>query len=271
MDNQKNVLTLPMAIVVAGIIIGGAVFFSRGGTRTEIFKQPEQPAAASISGDISLRAVSGVDHITGNPDANIVMVEYSDLECPFCKSFHKTMLSLMDDYGKNGKLAWVYRHFPLDIHPRSPKESEASECAFELAGNNGFWSFVDKVFEITPANNGLDSVQLPVIAGQVGLDVAKFNTCLDSGKYAAKIKADYDDGLKAGVNGTPHTVLIMNSPLTPAAEKSLTDINANIMQQMQPGSPSLIKIDPSKTKVGISGAFQPQMMKQIIDLILAGK
>jgi protein-disulfide isomerase len=275
MEDKKNVLTIPMAIVVAGIIIGGAIFFSRSVSTKEIFKQPEQPTAqaatAKISGNISLRAVSESDHISGNPGANIVMVEYSDLECPFCKSFHKTMLSLLDEYGKSGKLAWVYRHFPLDFHPKSPKESEATECAFELAGNTGFWNYVNKIFEITPANNGLDLAKLPENAKQIGLDVNAFQSCLDSGKYAVKVKADYDDGLKAGVNGTPHTILVLNSPLTAAAEKRLVEINQNILQQMQPGSPSLITVDSAKRKVGISGAFQYPMMKEIVDLILSGK
>lgn len=263
-----------MAIVVAGIIIGGAVFFSRGGQAPGVFKDTEQPAQTGptdISGEIALRAVSSADHITGNPEADIVIVEYSDLECPFCKSFHQTMQSLMNDYGKDGKLAWVYRHFPLDIHPKALKEAEATECAAELAGNNGFWNYANKIFEITPTNNGLDPAKLPEIAAGLGLGATEFKTCLDSGRYASKVKADYDDGLKAGVNGTPHTIWFLKSPLSATAEKRVVEINNTIMQQMQPGSPSLITIDTSKRKVGISGAFQYQMMKQIIDSILAGK
>lgn len=270
-EKQKNILNVPMAIVVAGIIIGGAIFFSRGGTAKEIFKQPaqnDQTTSASISGDIAMKEIGQDDHIVGNPEAGVIMVEYSDLECPFCKSFHKTMLSLMDNYGKDGKLAWVYRHFPLDIHPKSPKESEAAECAAELAGNKGFWDFIDKVFEITPANNGLDPAKLNDIASQIGLDSAKFKTCLDSGKYSAKIKSDYADGLKAGVNGTPHTILVLKTPISLMTEKRLGEISDTIMKQLPPGSSSLITIDSSKKKIGISGAFQYDMMKEIIDMVI---
>ncbi len=269
MDTQKNVLTVPIAIVVAGIIIGGAVFLTRGGPTKEIFKPAEQQAA-TISEDIALRPVDARDHTLGNPNASIVMVEYSDLECPFCKSFHKTMQTLMEQYGKAGSVAWVYRHFPLDIHPRSPKESEAAECAFEQGGNEKFWAYVNKIFEITPSNNQLDPLQLPKVAGQIGLNVNSFQTCLDSGKYASKIKADYDDGINAGVGGTPHTVLLLSSPVTPAVEKRLGEINQTILRQLQPGSPNLVTMNSTRRKVGISGAFQLPIMKEIISLLLSG-
>lgn len=268
MDTPKNVLTVPIAIVVAGIIIGGAVFFSRGGQTKEIFpKQAEQPTT-DFTETISPRPVSGSDHILGNPEASVVMVEYSDLECPFCKSFHQTMQKLLDQYGKNGDMAWVYRHFPLEIHPKSPKESEASECAFNLGGDDKFWTYINKVFEITPSNNGLSPEMLPVIAKQIGLDEKKFQSCLDSERNAEKIKADYSDGLQAGVNGTPHTVLILRSEASEAAIRRLGEINQSILQQLPPGSRSPITLDQSKRKIGISGAFQFGMMKEIIDLLL---
>lgn len=268
MEKEKNVLTVPIAIVVAGIIIGGAIFFTREGQVKSVFNQPSAPTPTSTIQDIASRPVDGSDHIFGNPNAKIVMVEYSDLECPFCKSFHKTMQSLLDEYGKDGKVAWVYRHFPLDIHPKSPKESEASECAGELGGNSAFWNYINKIFAVTPANNGLDAAKLPEIAGQIGLNVSQFQTCLDSGKYADKVKADYNDGLKAGVSGTPNTVLVLTSPLTAAAEQGLNAINQKVMQQLPPGSSNVILIDSGKQKVSVGGAFQYPMMKEIVDLLL---
>jgi protein-disulfide isomerase len=271
MDTQKNALTVPIAIVVAGIIIGGAIFFTRGGPTTEVFKEKPVQTAPNVTKDISSRPVDANDHILGNPNPTVMMLEYSDLECPFCKTFHKTMQTLMDLYAKDGKIAWAYRHFPLDIHPLSPKESEATECAYELAGNNGFWNYLDKVFEITPSNNQLNPAKLSEVANGNGLDLTKFNTCLTSGKYAQKIKDDYADGLKAGVNGTPHTVLILKTDLTPAMEKRLTEINQTILAQLPAGTQNMVSIDTSKRKVGIGGAFPYAMMKEIVDLLLAGK
>ncbi|MSR78739.1 MAG: hypothetical protein EXS59_01160 [Candidatus Taylorbacteria bacterium] len=268
---KNNALTVPMAIVVAAIIIGGAVFMTRGGVPArEISKQPEQPPA-SIAGGISGRAIGTDEHIQGNPDAQIVMLEYSDLECPFCQVFHKTMKSLLDQYGKSGKLAWAYRHFPLEIHPRSPKESEASECAFEQGGNDKFWAYIDRIFEIKPQNESLDPAQLPKIAEKINLDLKSFQTCLNNGKYEEKVKSDYQDGIASGVNGTPHSVLILKTPVTASVEARLGQINQQILTQLPPGSRNVITLDSTKQKVGISGAFQFVTLKEIIDLLLSGK
>ena len=147
------------------------------------------------------------DHVRGERNARILLIEYSDLECPFCKRFHPTAQQVVDTY--NGQVAWVYRHFPLvQLHSKAPKEAEATECANELGGNDGFWKFTDKLFEVTPANNGLDPAELPKIAAQVGLNEAKFKTCLDSGKYAQRVQDDLASGTKAGVTGTPGNIIL---------------------------------------------------------------
>jgi protein-disulfide isomerase len=104
---------------------------------------------------------------------------------------------------------WVYRHFPLDqIHSKADKEAEAVECANELAGNEGFWSLVDKIYEVTPSNNGLNLDDLPKLAAGVGVNENRFKECLDSGKYAKHVEDNYQSGLKAGVRGTPGNILL---------------------------------------------------------------
>ena len=149
----------------------------------------------------------GDDHIKGEKNARILLIEYSDLECPFCKSFHPTAKRIVDEF--NGQVAWVYRHFPLDaIHSKADKEAEAVECANELSGNDGFWKLTDKIFEVTPSNNGLPLEDLPNLAAGVGLNKAKFKTCLDSGKYKDHVEADYQSGIKAGISGTPGNILL---------------------------------------------------------------
>lgn len=106
---------------------------------------------------ITVSPISSADHIFGNPSAEVLLIEYSDPECPFCKRFQETLKTVMTQYGDNGNVAWVYRHFPLDsIHPKSRKEAEAFECAGELGGSTKFWEYADKLFEITPSNNQLD-------------------------------------------------------------------------------------------------------------------
>ena len=204
---MKNNLAVPVSIIIAGLMIAGAVYF----TKSVPSNANNQAAVANAVNQKKVGAPSPItkdDHVLGNPNAEITMFEYSDTECPFCKKFHATMVRLMDQYGKNGKIKWVYRHFPLDsIHSKTRKESEATECAAELGGEEAFWTYINRIYEITPANNGLDVAELPKIAEFAGIDVNNFNECLSSGRYAQKVENDFQDGLQAGVEGTPHTVI----------------------------------------------------------------
>jgi len=173
-----------------------------------------QPAAQGpIEGKLTedqakkIPAVSDQEHVRGEKNAKIAIIEYSDLECPFCKRFHPTMQQVMEEY--KGKVKWVYRHFPLDeLHSKADKEAEASECAFDLGGEQAFWAFIDKVYEVTPANNGLDPAELPKIATGVGVDEGKFKSCLDGGKFADKVEKMYQGGLGAGITGTPGSLVV---------------------------------------------------------------
>ncbi|MDP3995392.1 MAG: DsbA family protein [bacterium] len=157
--------------------------------------------------EIVVDPVTDQDWIRGNPDADITIVEYSDIECPYCKTFHPEISQAIDEYSDD--VRWVYRHFPLtSIHPKAPKEAEAVECAGELGGNDGFWAYLDRMFEITPANNGFNLAELPDVAEYIGLDRAAFTECLDSGKYADKIRQQTDSAIAAGAQGTPYSVII---------------------------------------------------------------
>lgn len=152
-------------------------------------------------------AVTDADHIRGSKDAQIYLIEYSDLECPFCKAFHPTAQKAVEQY--KGQVVWIYRHFPLDtLHTKARDEAAASECAFNLGGEDAFWKFIDKVFSVTPSNNGLDAKELPKIATQIGLNQAAFNSCLSGGKTKDKIEKQYQGGVDAGVTGTPGNFIV---------------------------------------------------------------
>jgi len=119
------------------------------------------------------------------------------------------MHQIVDNYGN--KVAWVYRHFPIDaLHPKARKEAEATECAASLAGNDGFWKYIDKIYEITPSNNKLDPALLPEIANEIGVDKQEFETCLSSQKFKDKINNYISDGAKAGAQGTPYSLVLVN-------------------------------------------------------------
>jgi len=217
---QNSLLTLPGAIIVAGTIIAIAIIW----TQKPIIQNPDANLAAAVpnqAGQLNIATITNEDHILGDPNAPIKIVEYSDASCPFCKMFHPTMKQIIEEYGPEGKVAWVYRHFPLDkpdpqgrvLHPNAGYEAQAMECAAEIGGNEKFWAFTNRLYEVTPAVTaqtpaGLPREEIPKIAQYAGLDVNSFNECLSSGRYKAAVDADYIDGLNAGIQGTPFSVII---------------------------------------------------------------
>ncbi len=245
-EQQKSAgpFSVPAAIIAAGVIIAIAIVYSNGGGMLGT-KQPapstgavpttqEPPAGDEQGSAISFRPISDADHVLGNRNAPIKIIEYSDLECPFCKRFHPTLQQAVTEY--QGKVAWVYRHFPLDsLHPKARKEAEASECADELGGNEKFWAYIDRLYEVTPSNNGLDPVELPKIAEYVGLNKAAFEQCLASGKHASTVESDVQDAITAGGRGTPYSVVVSQSGKTfpVSGALPLAQVKAVIDQALQ--------------------------------------
>jgi protein-disulfide isomerase len=143
--------------------------------------------------------ISDNDHIRGNKNAPVKIVEFSDYQCPFCKRHHPTMQQIMAEYGD--QVAWIYKHYPLDsLHPQARPAAEASECIWEQKGDDGFWQFTDDIFA-NQARIGSDLYN--ELAGKIGVNMNQFQDCVDSRKYQSKVEADYQAGLKAGVTGTP--------------------------------------------------------------------
>lgn len=140
------------------------------------------------------------DHVFGDKNAPVVMIEYSDFQCPFCLRFHPTIKQILKEYPD--KVAWVYRHFPLDsIHQHARRAAEASECAAE---QGKFFEYADELFN-NQSNLGEDLYTQ--LASKLGLDTGQFEDCLSSGKYKTKINADVSSGQAAGVRGTPATFI----------------------------------------------------------------
>ena len=238
-------LTLPGAIIVAGAIIAIAIIYVK--------KPVAQPAAVSQEpkiAEVSMLPITSADHILGNPDASIKIVEYSDPSCPYCKLFHPTMRKIMDEYGAGGQVAWVYRSFPLDkpnsqgqvLHPNAGHESQALECAASLGGNDAFWKFTNRLYEITQSDKGisLDQKELSNFATYSGLDVTKFNDCLSSGKFKDKVEKSYLDGINAGVSGTPSSFII-----TPSGSK-IPIVGAQPYTTIKSAIDALLSDTPSK-------------------------
>lgn len=161
---------------------------------------PQQPPTRPT--EIKIERPSDKDQWRGDKKARFVWVEYSDFECPFCKRIHPDLIKIMSEY--SGKLSWVYRHFPLEFHPKAKKTAEAVECANELGGIESFWSMNDAIFKEMP---DMELTELSTIASNIGLDATAFQTCLDSNKYADQVKSESEEGQKAGIQATPTGVL----------------------------------------------------------------
>lgn len=204
---------LYIGLLVASFLLGvfiTKVQYLEGKNNTQTAASPTTtpqtpPVAEKPKGKI--KPISSTDHVRGNANAKVTLVDYSDLECPFCKNFNPTLQGLLKTY--DGKIKLAYRHFPLSFHQNAQKEAEASECVAELGGNDKFWQFVDTVFERTTSNGlGFALEKLGPLAAELGVDQAQFQACLDSGKYTQLVKDETADGTTGGVSGTPSTFII---------------------------------------------------------------
>jgi len=208
MNENKSNLMIPGAIILAGIIIAGAVVYSNSST---LPANPGGAGQAAIGADAGasgvaekVKPVTTDDHIRGDINAPVIIVEFSDLQCPFCKRFHATMKQIMENY--DGRVAWVYRHLPLEsIHARARGEAEGSECVAELGGNDSFWAFTDAIFAAEP---NVSLADLPQIAESVAVNKTDFKTCLDERRYKDAVQADLEDATNSGGRGTPYSIVI---------------------------------------------------------------
>ena len=171
----------PITVIIASLMIGGVVFYIQKSQTREVLPGTKN------------------EHIIGNSEAEVTIIEFSDFQCLYCGVFHPTVKQILEDYPERVRL--VYKHFPLDqIHPQARPAAEASECVFEQKGNDSFWEFSDGLFE-NQSRLGKDLYR--ELAEKVGLSMDQFEECIASRKYKTNIEADYQEGIKAGVRGTP--------------------------------------------------------------------
>jgi protein-disulfide isomerase len=151
------------------------------------------------------------DPYKGDKNAKLTLIEFSDYQCPFCaRHFRETLPQIERDYIKTGKVKYVFRDFPIEaIHKEAFKAHEAANCAGE---QGRYWEMHDRLFLNQKAMGLKDLVNH---AQALGLDMPKFQLCLDSGKQTSEIRKDMADGQKAGVRGTPTFFLGMTEPNDP--------------------------------------------------------
>jgi protein-disulfide isomerase len=135
----------------------------------------------------------------GSKEAKVKMIEFSDFQCPYCRTLHATIKNIMDTYGD--KVLLVFKNFPLDFHPQAENAALAAECANE---QGKFAAFADKLFNSQDDWGKTTGTQrFKTYAMQLGLKTADFNKCLDDKKYQDKISQDKQEGMNFGISGTP--------------------------------------------------------------------
>lgn len=196
--------SIPNAILAAALILAlshiAYGFIISGGT-------PSAPVTLFTG-----KPVDSMDYVEGKTDSKVVIIEYSDPECPYCITLHPTMKQIRTEYGD--KVAFIYRHFPLtQIHPDAFDESKAIECAGTLGGTRTFYQYVDSLYGYKLANK---TTELPAtgkedIAANVGLDKKAFAACLESDDTTLTIDSSTNDGVQAGVQGTPSSFILVKT------------------------------------------------------------
>ncbi len=214
---SKN-LSVPVAIIIGAIIIALAIIVVRTPYTP---KQKTQEAATVTPKDLTglvdqilttknlvhVPAITATDHIRGAKNPKITIIEYSDLECPFCKVFHQTLLKLTDTYSTD--VAWVYRHYPLaSLHTKAHHEAVATECVAKIAGTEAFWKYTDLLFATTPSNDGLDPAFLTQGAKSIGVAMPAFTDCLTQEATVDAVDSHIAQAKEIGARGTPFSVII---------------------------------------------------------------
>ncbi len=213
---------IPVAIVLAGIILAGAIYVVR--LRHNLAHGTGDPAM--------VHPVSPADHLIGNPAAPVAIIEYGDVDGAYTKSLERTMEQLMTEYGSGNKVVWVYRHFPVTTeHPNAATNALAAECAASLSTPSTFFRFMDTMQTAAPDQNQFDPKGYPALLSGFGIDATAFTACMTKGAFGKKIHDDYDNALASGATGAPFVILLVhgekpvpiNGELPYAAMKQLID------------------------------------------------
>lgn len=206
-------VVLLVSFLVIGYLLGKLETFQKGpsaqensaqlGTQTApAQQQPQQPSAPDPK-EVLKKLDKGHFPALGNENAKVTIIEFSDLECPFCARFYKDALpQLTKEYIDTGKVKLYYRHFPLSFHPKAKPLAHATECANE---QGKFWEMHDKIFTENDAGNLASATDATYEewAAAVGVDTAKFKTCFTNKTYEENITKDNTAGTDVGVSGTP--------------------------------------------------------------------
>ena len=208
-ETKKLELTPAMAILASGVLIAAAILF------TNYFREPIAQGGEVVDNtqvaNVNVPAPSASDHRYGASTAPIVLVEYSDFQCPYCARIYPTLKRIVDE--SDGKIAWVHRNFPLEsIHPQARPSALAAECIADELGNEAFWSFAASVMN---NQTSMSATYYAELANELGANTQTFASCVSTEKFGSKIDTESMDAQQNGGRGTPYTIIVGNGVQVP--------------------------------------------------------
>lgn len=176
-------------------------------------------------------ATADDDPFLGAANAKVVIIDFSDYQCPFCNKFHTTIFAnLKKDFLDTNKIKYVYRDFPLNIHPRAQNAAEAAQCAGD---QNKYWEMNELLFEKQAEWGKSETVNEILIsyAAELGLNKVTFSSCLNDGKYTEEVQKDREDAIASGARGTP--TLFINGEIIRGVPQSYESFKALIESKLE--------------------------------------
>lgn len=225
-----------VALILIGVLLGYLV--GRFELTSFNFSNPE-PANQKVQVEEPapeptpelVEATEDDDPFLGGANAKVVIIDFSDYQCPFCNKFRTTIFSeLKEDFLDTNKVKYVYRDFPLNIHPKAQNAAEAAQCAND---QYKYWEMHDLLFEKQAEWGKSEPVNETLIgyATELGLNKTTFVNCLESGKYTEEVQKDRSDALAAGARGTP--TLFINGEIIRGVPQSYESFKALIESELE--------------------------------------
>lgn len=210
-ENKKMSYSIPLAIIISGVLIAGAIFYTKSAPPSVVIENPNQEADSNAK----IINISGEPYL-GNPEAPVKIVYYGDFQCPFCKLFETSVLSILKEkYLRTGDAVLYFKNFQF-LGPDSQAAGVAGECLIKQLGNNfgPYWKWHEAMIENQDdENSGWGNTgDIKILVRELGLDkdgieLNQFDTCLDNEETLAEVQADTQEGQADGVSGTPSSII----------------------------------------------------------------
>ncbi len=204
-----DAIAVPGAIVLAGLVIAGAIFFTNRGKSEDDTDVAGETETAQEDAGVNEEFPQATTNIGESPylgdikKAKVALVEYTDFQCPYCEKYAvETEGDIISNYVDTGEIIYVIRNLPLDFHGQITIDSaHAGLCVNEIEGAEKYFEFYSKAFSQASADD------LANIAKDMGVNMTKYNDCMASDRYVDEIEADKAAATAAGVQGTPGFVI----------------------------------------------------------------